>query len=74
MNDDNAVICLWLESGKYRSLVHRHDGGFRAIDEAKGLLANASGLGDLAHRIRHNWFEKYERVCQNCAGTGIIEP
>ena len=27
-------LIQWLENGKYRVIMHRHDGSFRAVDEA----------------------------------------
>lgn len=44
-------LITWLQSNKYRVLMHRHDGNFRAIDEASGAEWNADSLNDLEASI-----------------------
>lgn len=44
----------WITSGTYLSLIHRHDGTFRAVDESNGHSWNADGLDDLKQLIEFN--------------------
>lgn len=59
MNSVNDILCGWLDAGKYRVILHRHDGTWRATDEAEHVYVDAPSKDDLAYRIQHNWFQKY---------------
>ena len=63
-------IAIWLEQGKYRSLIHRHDGTFVAADESVNLLMKSDTIPLLADALM-NWPDgarpmppaAYVRVC-----------
>ena len=44
-------IAKWLESGTYRSLVHRHDGTYVACDESEKLMMRADTIPLLADAL-----------------------
>lgn len=45
--DMQAGLIQWLQSGKYRVLMQRHDGTFRAVDEAYNTFWEADTLESL---------------------------
>ena len=61
MKSTNNIICNWLAHGTYRIVMHRHDGGWRAIDESEGKLCNSNDKDDLAYNIENGFFKEYDR-------------
>ena len=52
--DENGCagqVCKWLESGKYRTVMHRHTETFRAVDELKDQMLEAGTIPLLADAI-----------------------
>jgi hypothetical protein len=47
-------VAKWLEASKYRTLIHRHDGCFVAVDDAEQKLTRADTLPLLADLLM-NW-------------------
>lgn len=47
-------VARWLESGTYRSVVHRHDGTFVAADESERKMMRADTIPLLADALM-NW-------------------
>lgn len=45
-------LVVWLQAGKYRTVMHRHDGSFRAIDEALKHIWDASTTESLEQAIK----------------------
>jgi hypothetical protein len=48
---DSLGIERWLSQGKYRVVMHRHTGCWRAIDEAEQLKLDADTLEELAEML-----------------------
>lgn len=56
LDPDGSILIVgkWVESGRYRRLCHRHDGGWVAADESVGLYVAASTIGLLGDELM-NW-------------------
>ena len=54
-------VAKWLEASKYRSLIHRHDGCFVAVDDAERKVTTADTLPLLADRLL-NWPDSTDRL------------
>ena len=48
---DSLGLERWLSQGKYRVVMHRHTGCWRAIDEAEKLTLDADTLEELAEML-----------------------
>jgi len=48
---DNRTLIRWLQSAKYRAIMHRHDGTFRAVDEATQERFSADTFDELAQML-----------------------
>lgn len=56
LHPDGSILIVykWIESGRYRKLCHRHDGGWVAADESAGLYVATSTIGLLGDELM-NW-------------------
>lgn len=54
-------VAQWLESGKYRHLIHRHDGTFGSADESENKMMRADTLPLLADALM-NWPDDAEVI------------
>lgn len=49
-----AELVRWLMQGKYRHLIHRHDGCFRAVDETLNVFWESDRIESLMQLIKSN--------------------
>jgi hypothetical protein len=47
-------LMTWLQAGKYRHLIHRHDGAIRAVDEALNVSWESDNWSELYALIKAN--------------------
>lgn len=57
-------ITEWLQEGTYRSVIHRHTGTYRAVDEAEGKSISADTFPLLADALQ-NWKTEAEPIVKS---------